>query len=280
MDEATPSITDCINFLARLHHQGAGYSSVNAARSALSAAVSVQGSGPVGDHPLVKRLLRGVYLRAPPTPRYSYVWDVNVVLDFLRNNACACELDLKHLTMFTVVLLLLVSGQRCQTLAKLDARGSSLGKDTARLRIRGLLKTSRPGASRGDLVLQAFPSEPKVCVVTLLGEYMSRTAPLRGEDGDHTLFISYTPPHKEVGSSTIGRWAKQALAWAGVDTTVFSAHSTRAATASAAKAVMPIDQLVQGIGWASARTFARFYDKPVCERGDVGEAILRRYMGR
>lgn len=79
-----PKVQSCVNFLARLHHGGLKYSGVNLARSALSAVVEIPGIGPVGEHPLVKRLLRGVFLRAPPRPRYDGIWDVNVVFNFLR----------------------------------------------------------------------------------------------------------------------------------------------------------------------------------------------------
>lgn len=279
MDEARPTVVDCVNFLARLHCAGSGYSSVNAARSALSAAVSIAGTGPVGEHPLVRRLLRGVYLRAPPTPRYACVWDVNVVLDMIRSSACVADLGLKMLSFFTVTLLLIVSGQRCQTLAKLDLGQSVVSGEMVALRVTGLLKTSRPGARGDDIVVRAFPAEPRVCVVRMLAEYIRRTARLRAGSARDALFVSYAPPHGAVSSATIGRWAKRTLAMAGVSTE-FGAHSTRAAAASAAKSVMPVDQLVKGIGWASARTFARFYDKRVCERGEVADAILNRYVAR
>lgn len=39
-------------------------------------------------------------------------------------------------------------------------------------------------------------------------------------------------PHKLVSSSTVGRWIKDQLKEAGVDTTIFSAHLTRGAVAS------------------------------------------------
>ena len=41
-------------------------------------------------------------------------------------------------------------------------------------------------------------------------------------------------PHKAVGSETIARWIKATLKMTGVNTEIFHAHSTRAATCSAA----------------------------------------------
>ena len=34
----------------------------------------------IGQHPLVKQALRGVYGSRPPRPRYNYTWDVKTVL--------------------------------------------------------------------------------------------------------------------------------------------------------------------------------------------------------
>ena len=38
----------------------------------------------VGQHPLVTRMLKGVYNEIPPLARYSTFWDVGVVLRYLR----------------------------------------------------------------------------------------------------------------------------------------------------------------------------------------------------
>ena len=91
---------------------------MNVARSALSAVVAIPGLGQVGEHPLIKRLLRGVYLRTPPVPKYGTTWDVNVNFNFLRLKPEAMNLNLKDLSMFTVTLLIILSAERCQTLAQ------------------------------------------------------------------------------------------------------------------------------------------------------------------
>ena len=88
--------------------------------------------------------------------------------------------------------------------------------------------------------------------------------------------MGLVPPHKPVGSATIGRWTKTPLKRAGVDTGQFSAHSTRAAATSAARSIIPVDQLVKKVGWASEKIFAVFYDKPIRETGGVGEALMIR----
>lgn len=57
---------------------------------------------------------------------------------------------------------------------------------------------------------------------------------------------------------------KNVMAKAGIDTSVYKAHSTRAAVTSAAKGKkVPIDTILSTAGWSSESTFARFYDKPI-----------------
>ena len=150
------------------------------------------------------------------------------------------------------------------------------------LKIAGLLKTSRPGHHKSQLVLKAYPEDVKVCVMSFIREYVNRTATLRKPNGGEgqKLFVGVVPPHKPVGSSTIGRWTKITLSRAGVNTELFSAHSTRAAAASAAKTVIPVDKLLKTVGWASERTFAMCYDKPIEKSQGVGEALLARSKPR
>ena len=49
------------------------------------------------------------------------------------------------------------------------------------------------------------------------------------------LIISYGKPHKPVSSGTISRWIKDELSKAGVDNSVFKAHSCRSASSSKAR---------------------------------------------
>ena len=273
-----PNVQSCVNLLADLHQDGLQYSGVNLARSALSAVVVIRGWGPVGGHPLVKRLLRGVFLRTPPKPRYDGIWDVNIMFNFLRGNPTVGNLCLEDLSLFTVTLLLILSAERCQTLAKLTLEGVKLEGDNVVLKVEGLLKTSRPGHHKSELVLKAYPEDVKLCIKSFLREYIHRTARLRkpNSDGWHSLVVGLVPPHKPVGSATIGRWTKTTLKRAGVDTGQFGAHSTRAAATSAARSIIPVDQLVKKVGWASEKIFAVFYDKPIRDTGGVGEALMTR----
>lgn len=276
IDWRKPPVASVINYLAQLQDEGASYSKVNVMRSAISAVATMPNGSSLGEHPLVKRLLRGVYNKAPPVPRYSVVWDVNTVLEFLKERPGLGSWSVKELTLNTVTLLLVLSGQRCQTVASLS-RCVQFGDGRVRLKITGLLKTARPGARATELILKAFPSEANLCIVTLLREYVARTDSLREASEGEALFRSYQKPFKTVGASTIGRWTKETLGVAGVDISMFKAHSTRAAATSAAKTMIPVDQILKCVGWSSATTFGKFYDKPLMPSKTLGEAVLERF---
>ena len=88
--------------------------------------------------------------------------------------------------------------------------------------------------------------------------YLERTLPVRAVE--HTaLLLPYVKPFASVGSSTVGRWIKNLLNQSGVDTSVFKAHSTGAASASKANLKVRIDSVLKHIGWSTESTFRKFY---------------------
>ena len=75
-----------MEFLADQFDLGLQYRSLNTLRSAISTSHSKVDSHNVGSHPLVSRLMKGMFNARPPAPRYSGSWDVSVVVEFLRNH--------------------------------------------------------------------------------------------------------------------------------------------------------------------------------------------------
>ena len=66
------------------------------------------------------------------------------------------------------------------------------------------------------------------------------------------------------------------LAQAGVDTSKFSAHSTRAASTSKAAVSLPVDVILATAGWTNESTFRKFYNKPVSVTNQMSLAVLQR----
>ena len=100
-------IEELVNFLARLFSEGYQYHSLNTYRSTIASIhVPIDGMS-IGQHPMVTRLLKGVFHARPPLPRYSMMWDISTVLAYLSNEKLEQDSSLKSVTLKTVVLLVL-----------------------------------------------------------------------------------------------------------------------------------------------------------------------------
>jgi integrase len=224
----------------------------------------------IGEHPLIKRFMKGIFNLRPSLPRYTAVWDVSIVLNFFKKSEPTL-LSLKHLTLRVTMLLAVLTGQRLQTLGLLKVKNMKLTESCVQFYIDELVKQSKPGNHLTSITLSKY-SDEQLCVVKHLKLYIDKTKDLRTEGGP--LLISYHKPHAAVTTSTIARWIKHVMNDSGVDITVFSAHSTRASsTSAAAKAGCPIDEILKHVGWSSAATFGKFYNK-VSNEMKMDSAVL------
>ena len=272
-DPYNPPLTAVLDFLVSLHDKGLTYTTINTARSAISAVAVPTNNMTIGSHPLVSRFMKGVYKASPPTPRYQSTWDLQPVLTYLSSLNPPEKLDLKSLTLKLVMLVALLSAQRGQSLHILDIGCMKELPNGFEFLLTEHVKQSRPGYRAPSVVLQAYPADSSLCVSTYLKEYLRRTKPLRGSESK--LFISFTKPYKQVSRETISRWIRLVMELAGVDTKVFKPHSTRAAATSKAKAAsVPLHEILRTAGWSSSRCFDQFYNKPV-ETSTFASAVLQ-----
>ena len=142
------------------------------------------------------------------------------------------ELTLKELSYNLVMLLALLSGQQCHTLHCSSVSSVKMSDSKCVFTVDVLLKQSRKGKHLAPLEFLAFPQNEKLCILSVLKEYLHRMKEVRGEENKPLL--SYQAPHKPVSKNTLARWLRQALNRAGVNTAQFSAHSTCAASTLAA----------------------------------------------
>ena len=174
------------------------------------------------------------------------------------------------------MIILLVSGQRGQTVHLMDLSSMEMADNTCRFHITEHIKTSKPGASAPIILIKQYPKNAKICPLRTLRDYLSRTNLLRG--GASPLFISFQKPYKPVTRQTISRWVNTVMTDAGLDTTRFHPHSTRpASTSKAHKKATPIDVIMSTAGWAKASTFQKFYNKPIIQTDtecDMTEVLL------
>ena len=73
--------------------------------------------------------------------------------------------------------------------------------------------------------------------------------------------MSFLKPYKLLSSVTIAGWLKNVMSQAGIDTSVFKAHSTRVASASAASHAGASLREMDSAGWFRESTIGQFHYK-------------------
>ena len=122
IDPISASVENGINFLSELYTPRDCLTAPSAytSRSALSTILLVSGGTTFGNHPLATRFVKGVFVSRPALSHYTEIWDIPLVFKYLLTLHPVEELNLKELTLKTVTLPAILSGQRCQTLRALS----------------------------------------------------------------------------------------------------------------------------------------------------------------
>ena len=247
------------------------YSAVNNARSALSSFIITGNELSFGKQPFVRRLLKGMFRIRPCLPRYTVTYDANVVLEYLRNQTV---MTFKQLTLKLATLLALLTGSRNQTLNSIDIDYIFTDSERMVIYIPEVLKTTTPKRHLEPLELKRY-HDLSLCVVYHLELYVAFTQQFRPPNV-RKLFLGLVQPLQGVTTTTVGRYVKEVLRRAGINTKIFSAHSTRSASTSLAKQKgLSLNEIRKAAGWTNCVTFARFYDKPITGP-NFGQVMLQQ----
>ena len=131
----------------------------------------------------------------------------------------------------------------------------------------GSVKGSKPHKPHLEIFLLSFPPDAPLCVASYLKRYIDITPSKRNNSSSRNiLFISYIKPHKAVKTSSISRWLKNVLQLSVIDTSRFSAHSTRSTSSTlAANCGVSISDIMKVADWSRAGTFKKFYQGPILD---------------
>lgn len=266
-------VSRVLSFLQELFDKGRGHSVLNAAKSAISTSVKLPHGQTVGQDRDVHLFMLSVLNLRPPQTRYDSIWDTEVVIDWMRKQDSLEDLTSEWLTKRLAFLILIMSGQRPQVLPSLRLSRLSYVQDTAYFQLTAAeIKHGRFSPGGQTIVLEPFVSEPDVCVIAHLKEYIKRTKSLRGSED--RLFIITVKPFSAATLNTLSNWVKHVMYVAGVDTTIFGAGSTRAASTSKAwVGGAPIDVIAKTAGWKRITTFSKFYNKPITKDASFAEFL-------
>ena len=84
-NSSNASIKDGTEFLVFLYKKRLGYSAINTARSTLSNILPVKERIEFGKHPIITRMLKGIFRTRPALPRYICIYDAEIVIEILKS---------------------------------------------------------------------------------------------------------------------------------------------------------------------------------------------------
>ena len=224
---------------------------------------------------MITRLVKGAFYSRPPLPWYTHTWEVQAVLNFLQSLGDNWKLSLKHLTWKVTMLLALSCPSRSADLSQLDLSRRVYKPDGVCFYPSALSKQSRQSSHIVHFFFPSLPDDSQLYPVTTLKVYEERTQFLRRKETK--LLVAISKPHKAVSSSTVARWIKSLLEASGIDVSIFSAHSVRGASSSAAASTgISTAEILKAANWSSESVFQRFYYRST-DNQSYGRVVLSQH---
>lgn len=81
---------------------------------------------------------------------------------------------------------------------------------------------------------------------------------------------------KHSSIDTLRCWIKDMMKDTGIDTSIFSDHSTKSASSSKEARYLSLSTIVKTIGWSREATFSTYYNKPVSKL-QFADAVLAKW---
>ena len=270
------------DFLVAQFDKGRALSTVRGYRSAIAAVHRGFADGSTVSNSLeLSRLSRAFMLERPPVKRLLPPWSLPRVLRVLAGPPFEpmAKASLLHLTMKTVFLVAIASGQRRSTLHALSTASGHIRWEPTSVRLvpkAGFIAKNQFALADGvEVVLRSLTDFSSVredrlwCPVRALKRYVDRTRPLRSDD---QLFLISREPFSPASRDTISRWIVDTIQAAGpsvlIDDLAASvrprAHDTRGVSASwALFQGVPLKEIQRAASWASSNTFTSCYLRDV-----------------
>lgn len=161
-----------------MFQRGLEYNTVSSYRSLISAFHEVIGSFIVGKHPHVTNLMTGIFSYRFPQPRYTFIWDVETVMNFLETlNSNKIELQLLKYTL--TILLALTGFARAYEMCYLSIRYLIRNSSAKTIHLSKVKKTARKNKIRLPITYLNFPSSKNFCAGHHIDLYSQRIQNIR-----------------------------------------------------------------------------------------------------
>lgn len=284
IDFVDPSYGQACRYLTKYQATGVSYSAVNQARCALSLVLPRFEAETFGKNIEVSQIVRAVWKKRPPEPKYTQFWDVSKVFDLIHEWGENKTLSIEKLTKKLAMLLLLVTSQRCNTILELCVNRCDYDNEVVIFRLNKLLKSAKLGEPLGSITLKPYDKKPNLCVVRTLKRYIRKTKNVRGSENQ--MLLSYAS-NKKLCHGTLSKYLKDVLTKAGIEANKYGAHTARGSSASAMTETVrnnpnisqelktrQINDILAHVGWKSYETFARHYNMPIQHDDNVAAHLL------
>ena len=163
IDPLKPLLSQVLRYLRTLEDDGLGFGALNTARCALSVILPREHGETMGKNHVIHWLLKSVYERNPPKPKYSRFWDVSLVFKLLKSWPDNEFLSLRDISYKVAILILLITGHRGQTVIALNIETMEITKNEVTFELQKLLKSNRTGDPLSSVTMQVFAECKKLC---------------------------------------------------------------------------------------------------------------------
>lgn len=221
-------------------------------------------------------LMRGFFHQKPPLPKPKVIWDVNVVLGFLKKWPPWRKLTLHALSCKVVTLTMLASIKRVAEMHMLDTQHYTANQEGITFQLQQPVKNFRPSTKQHAETLHTvfIPrhfQDLDICPVQGLLHYIFRTKDIRSST---KLFITTKDPFGQCAKYTIRMWIVKTLTNAGIPNA--TAHQIRSAAASKSLAAgNSLQKICDMAAWTQESTFTKIYMKDIVSRKTWNTCITK-----
>ena len=287
LDPCQAPVTEVAEFLLDLFKQGLAPQTIKGYKTSLSSVFKKIGRGHIINDQALSSMMQSFTIQKPRPSRTMPNWELGLVLERLKQKPYEPmrEASLKYLTLKTVFLLALASGNRRSELQALmyNDEYCLVEKDGSKATIHfapGFLRKNRsPLVADKPVVIKALPIPGRtdfgaiLCPVRALRYYRTATRDNDIRRDRQRLFVPIKDNNQgqEISPDSISRWITSVISDAyqsvGNDQDIIQdlnikAHEVRAVSTSLLKFQgANLQEIMQAGRWASGGTFIRFYDR-------------------
>ena len=138
-------VTHVLDFLSAMFEKGHAYSTINSAKCAISTIIHIAPYESLNKHPLINKYMTGIFNLRPPKSRLSFLWDVDILFRYFKQQGDNCLLSDIILTQKLIILLLLLRAHRLSTIKLFSINNMALNDLPVTFIPTEVLKHSRKG---------------------------------------------------------------------------------------------------------------------------------------